>query len=129
MENMNELVDKILQISHSFRFVGIVDNNKNTLFSKMAKDKISMVTDAEEEKFAVDLQRIQKIHDEFNDKLGRVTFLHIIREKVQQMIYHVNSITIYATFDLEVDHNTVVEISKLIVDTVKETEYDKTQNL
>jgi len=77
------------------------------------------VTTLEEEKFAVDLQAIQKIHDVFNVKLGRVIFLHIIREKIQQLIFHVNSITIYATCEPEVDHNAIVDISKQMADIIR----------
>ena len=126
---MKELVDKILQMSHSFRFVGIVDNVENTLFSKMGKGKVSLVTEKEEEKFAKDLQTIQKIHDEFSEKLGRVTFSHIIRENVQQLIFHISRITLYVTCEPDVDHNTIVKISKLIMDTVKEVEPHKIPNL
>ena len=116
---MNKLVDEILQATQCLRAVGIIDNNKNTLSSKIAKGKVSLVTNAEEEKFAVDLQAIQKIYDEFNGKLGRTTFSHIIREKVQQLIFHVDNITVYATCESEVDHNTIVDISKQIADIIR----------
>jgi len=121
-ESAKKLVNTILELNHSFRCVGFIDNVDNTMFSKMNEGKTNLITNTEEEKFVVDLQTIKKIQDGFVDKLGVVSFSHVMRKKMQQLIYNIDDIIIYVTCESNVDHNTIVEISKLINDTIYEYE-------
>ena len=55
-ESAKKLVSMILDLNHSFRCVGFIDNYDNTMFSKMNEGKTNLITNTEEEKFVMDLQ-------------------------------------------------------------------------
>ena len=112
-------------LSHGLRFVGIIDVSKNTFYSKLAENKANLVTKSEEEQFVADLIAIKKTQSKFDAKLGKVVFTHVRREKVQQLVFQINEIILYVTCEPEIEHNTIVEISKLITDTIKNRHLDR----
>ncbi|MGI0083327.1 MAG: hypothetical protein ACREAG_08505 [Nitrosopumilaceae archaeon] len=118
---MKELIDKILELDDDLRFVGVVNTVENTLCSKMKEGKVSLVTPEEEERFAVTLQKIKNMQDELNDKLGGVTFTHVIREKIHQMVYYKERFIIYATCERRMNDQKLYDISKRMQDLIKET--------
>ena len=121
-KSVKKLVNSILELNHSFRCVGLIDNVENTILSKTNESKNMLITNTEEEGFAADLQAIKIIQDRLNKKFGVAIFSHVIREKIQELIYNIDNITIYVTCESNVDHNTIVEISRLINDTISENE-------
>lgn len=127
MSQIKELVDEILQLSHSLRFVGVIDTMENTLYSKHVEGKSSLISEDEEEKFAFDLKNIKQIESSYNPKLGKVTFTHVVRENVQQLIFQVDVVLFCVTCEPEVEHNTIVEISKLITDTIQHKNIERLQ--
>ena len=121
-KSVKKLVNSILELNPSFCCVGLIDNVENTILSKMNESKNKLITNTEEEGFAADLQAIKIIQDRLNKKFGVAMFSHVIREKIQELIYNIDNITIYVTCESNVDHNTIVEISRLINDTINECE-------
>lgn len=111
---MKEVIDEILAIDSMIRFVGIVDCKKDTLMSKMNKSKRSLLTPMEEEKFALNLEKIRNTHQQFDTLLGQTTFIHVMKEKIQLLIYYVGDLIIYTSCEPYSDMQKIFRISSKI---------------
>lgn len=115
------LLDEILSIDEQIvRFVGIVDINEHTLSSKTQKSKVSLLTEKEDEEFAMDLASAQKIRDKYNNQLGKTLSVHIKRENLHQLVFFLETLIIYVTYEPITDQYVLGSIVKKIELTIKD---------
>ena len=116
---MKLVVESILPIDENIRFVGIVSNENNTKYSQMNPNKFSYISSEGVERFAVTLNKIGALQDEFSDELGKTTFSLIVKEKIYQLVFFNDKFTTYVTVErsysiFELIH--LIEKVKVVID-------------
>jgi len=102
---------EILAIDDSMRYVEIIGENGELLLNKMKQGKHSVKAQRKEELLSLDLYNTKQIEKKFNKTLGSVSFTHVSRIKVHQLVWYHNDLIIYCTCEGHVDNNKVIEIS------------------
>ena len=123
-ENLKRLLDEVLEIDDSIRFVGMLDDKENTLRSKLKDGKISRLTPSEDEKFSLDLRNMKKIQDSFNEQLGAVTYMYINREKIPLLVYFCDDLVIYVSCEPNVEYQHIMKIVDKLEKTLQEIRID-----
>lgn len=101
-------------MDNAIRFAGIVDCKENTLYSKMNTNKTSLLTPMEEEIFAIHLQKIKNAQRDFDSTLGKTTFTYIKRDKLHQLIFHVDNFIIYVTCEHNCSNLKILKIASQV---------------
>lgn len=114
MVDFEKISDEILAIDEVMRYVGITDLKGSIVYSKMKKGKTSLKNQEQERKFATDLSTIKRMQGIFDESLGKITLIHMIREKLHQLIYYVNGLMVYVTCERNVDDHHLLQIEKKI---------------
>ena len=126
-ENLKRLLDEILEIDGSVRFVGMLDDKENTLRSKLKDGITSRLNPNEDEKFALDLRNMKNTQDSFNVKLGAVTYMYIKREKIPVLVYFCDDLVIYVSCEPNVEYPQIMKIVEKLKKTLDEVTVDLNQ--
>ena len=126
-ENLKRLLDEVLEIDDSVRFVGMLDDKENTLRSKLKDGKVSRLTPSEDEKFALDLRNMKQIQDSLNEQLGAVTYMYINREKIPLLVYFCDDLIIYVSCEPNVEYQQIMKIVVKLEKTLQEVRIDLNQ--
>lgn len=122
----SNILDSILNIDEDIiRFSVIVDSDANTLMSKSGRDKISYVTPDNEKLFAMDLIKIKQIQEKLDEFIGEVTYTHIVRTKLHQIIHYIDNLIIYVILEPITDQNKINKISRDVEFVIKNKVYGK----
>ena len=116
---MKIIVEEILELDDIIRYVEIIDKKENTLWSKVREGRVDLLNPAEEEIFAMDLEKIQRIRDGYDAKLGKTTFTLVIRGKVCILAYYVDKLIISVTCEPTLNFLKIYEISNNILRIIK----------
>ena len=114
MVDFEKMSDEILAIDEVMRYVGFTDLKGSIVYNKMKEGKTSLKNQEQERKFSTDLSTIKKMQGTFDESLGKVTLIHMIREKIHQLIYYVNGLMVYVTCERNVDDLHLLQIEKNI---------------
>ena len=112
--DFEKMSDEILAIDEVMRYVGFTDLKGSIVYNKMKEGKTSLKNQEQERKFSTDLSTIKKMQGIFDESLGKVTLIHMIREKIHQLIYYVNGLMVYVTCERNVDDLHLLQIEKNI---------------
>ena len=112
--DFEKMSDEILAIDEVMRYVGFTDLKGSIVYNKMKKGKTSLKNQEQERKFSTDLSTIKKMQGIFDESLGKVTLIHMIREKIHQLIYYVNGLMVYVTCERNIDDIHLLQIEKNI---------------
>ena len=112
--NLVPIVEDILSLDSSMRFVAIIDLKGNISEAIMKKGKTSLKTQKEEEHFCKQVALRRRIRNEFNKSLGKVNYVHIEREKVTQIVVYPKRKTVYVTLEPKLNMERKLEIVYLI---------------
>ncbi len=125
MMDFTKIAYEILSIDDSMRYVEIIGEDGELLLNKMKQKKYSIKAQRKEELLSLDLYNTKQIEKKFDKTLGNVTFTHVSRTKVHQLVWHNDDLIVYCTCEGYVDNNKIVEISSKvenILGIVKHTE-------
>ena len=111
MMDFTKISYEILAIDDSMRYVEIIGEDGELLLNKMKQGKHSVKAQRKEELLSLDLYNTKQIEKKFNKTLGSVSFTHVSRIKVHQLVWYHNDLIIYCTCEGHVDNNKVIEIS------------------
>ena len=114
MADFEKISDEILVIDKVMRYVGFTDSDGDIIYSKMKKGKTSLKNLEQEQKFAADLSIIKKIQETFDESLGKITLIHMTREKIHQLIYYVGDLMVYVTCEQQLNDHRLIEITNKI---------------
>ena len=117
--NFDKLSDKILSVDDTMRYIGIVDEKGNTIYSKMKEGKKSLKSREEENKFSAEMHITRQMQQVFDDSLGKITLTHMTRAKLHQLVYYEGNLIIYVTCERNVDSHKIAEISEKIEKIIK----------
>ena len=90
-----EIFDADPQIAH----LGIMDLEGNVLLDQSSAASAPMEPDPDRIEFYHQLDARRSAREHFDEAYGKTDYIHIIREKMQQMILYLPKITIYLTLE------------------------------
>jgi hypothetical protein len=114
MMDFTKIPYEILAIDDSMRYVEIIGEDGELLLNKMKQGKHSVKAQRKEELLSLDLYNTKQIEKKFNKTLGKVTFTHVSRTKVHQLVWYHDDLIVYCTCEGHVDNNKILEISSKI---------------
>ena len=110
--DFDKISNEVLAIDEAMRYFGITDPEGTIIYNKMKKGKTSLKSPDQESRFAVDLSIVKKIQEGYDEQLGKVVSIHLIREKLHQLIYYVGDLVVYVTCEPDIDDHHLLQIDK-----------------
>ncbi len=104
---------QILAVDDSMRYVEIIGEKGESLFSKLKNGKKSL-GEKDEAMFSHDLFIMKKMQKVFDESLGKVVFTHMVREKLHQLIWNYGNFIIYCTCEGNTENRKIIEIASKI---------------
>ena len=114
MMDFTKISFEILAIDDSMRYVEVIGENGELLLNRMKSGKYSIKAQRKEELLSLDLYNTKQIEKKFNKTLGKITFTHVSRTKVHQLVWYHDDLIVYCTCEGDVDNNKIIEISHKI---------------
>jgi len=113
-QEVEKLADEIFKVDPKIVHVGLIDLEGHILLDQSAAASKPTEPDTDRIMFyyQVGLRRSRREH--FDEAYGKTEYIHIIREKMQQMILYLPMITIYLTLDKSVTPDEVKIIAQRI---------------
>ena len=113
-EEIRSLASEIFKINPQINHLGLIDLEGHVLLDQSAgsPDPIEPDTDRIMFYYQVGLRRSRREH--FNQQYGETDYIHIVREKMQQLIMYLPMVTIYLTIDKVVTPDGMSEIASEI---------------
>lgn len=99
MADLTAIVNKIINLSPKMRFVGIIDLKGNIVEGIMKEGKTSLESQREQEHFCQQIAERRRMRGGFNRSLGRVSYVHVERERVSQLVVYAPKRTIFVTVE------------------------------
>lgn len=112
--NFDLITTKILALDDAMRYVRFIDEKGKLIHDQVKKDKTLLQNQEGLGKFSGELPIMRQMQELFDESLGKTRFMHIIRDKVHQFIYYVDSMSIYITCERNTDPSKIVEITTKI---------------
>jgi len=113
-EEIIQLADEVFKTDTKIVHIGLIDLEGHILIDQSSAASEPTVPDTDRIMFyyQVGLRRSRREH--FDDVYGKTEYIHIIREKIQQMILYLPLITIYLTLDAAITPDEVKIVSQRI---------------
>lgn len=114
MMDFTKISYEILSLDESMRYIEIIGKDGELLLNKMKQCKYNIKAQRKEELLSLDLYNTKQIAKKFNKTLGSISFTHISRTKVHQLVWYRDDLIVYCTCEGHVDNNKIIEISNKI---------------
>ena len=98
-EKIQRLVKEIFNVDPQIVHLGIIDLEGNVLLDQSSAASTPMEPDPDRMAFYKQLGVRRNTREHFDKAYGKTDYIHIIREKMQQMILYLPKITIYLTLE------------------------------
>ncbi len=132
-DEIRELARQIFKIHSQIEHLGLIDLEGHVLLDQSSSAPEPMEPDEDRIMFyyQVGLRRSRREH--FNQSYGQTNYIHIVREKMQQLILYLPMITIYLTVDKTISPDGIAKIAEkthaldtdLINEGIRSTFYSK----
>lgn len=130
-EKIQKLASQIFKVDPLIQHLGLIDLEGHLLTDQTSASSVPIEPNDDRIMFyyQVGLRRGRREH--FNDVYGQTDYVHIIREKMQQIVLYLPMITVYLTLDKQMTPNEVSHLSEkiknldsnLLNDAIKSTFY------
>jgi len=130
-EKIQKLASQIFKVDPLIQHLGLIDLEGHILTDQSSASSVPNEPDEDRVMFyyQVGLRRGRREH--FNDVYGMTEYIHIIREKMQQIILYLPMITVYLTVDRRMTPDGIGQLaekiqnidSKLLSDVIQSTFY------
>lgn len=94
-----KVVQDILDLDSKMRFAAIINLQGKIREAIMKTGKTNLKSQKEEEHFCQQVAQRRNMRKEFDRSLGKVSYVHVEREKVSQMVIYTSRNTIYFTIE------------------------------
>lgn len=98
-EELQNFVRKIFDADPQIVHLGIIDLEGNVLLDQSSAATTIMEPDPDRVAFYKQIGVRRNTREHFDEAYGKTDYIHIIREKMQQMILYLPETTIYATLE------------------------------
>ena len=105
-----KIIENILALDSAMRFAAILDLKGNILEGIMQENKTSLESQKQQEKYCNDVAKARKMREAYDEKLGKVRYVHTERENVTQITVYVKKYTIFITMEPELSVNKKLQI-------------------
>ena len=112
--NLLPIVEEIIDLDPQMRFAAIIDLRGNISEAIMKEGKTSLKSQKEEEHFCKQVAIRRKIRQQFDKSLGSVSYVHIERQKVTQIVIYPKRKTVYVTMEPGIDITRKMELINTI---------------
>ena len=99
LQELEQLAKEIFADDPQIVHLGIIDLEGNVLLDQSSAASSPMEPDPDRIAFYKQLDVRRNTREHFDDAYGKTDYIHIIREKMQQMILYLPKTTIYATLE------------------------------
>jgi len=96
-----QIVEKILNLDPAMRFAAVLDLKGNILEGIMQENKTSLESQKQQEKYCNDVAKARKMREAYDEKLGKVRYIHTERENVTQITAYTRKYTVFITMEPE----------------------------
>ena len=96
-----QIVEKILNLDPAMRFAAFLDLKGNILEGIMQENKTSLESQKQQEKYCNDVAKARKMREDYDEKLGKVRYIHTERENVTQITAYTRKYTVFITMEPE----------------------------
>jgi len=113
-EKIQKLASQIFKIDPLIKHLGLIDLEGRILTDQSSASSVPIEPDDDRVMFyyQVGLRRGRREH--FNDVYGQTEHIHIIREKMQQIVLYLPMITVYLTLDRSMNSEGVSQLAEKI---------------
>lgn len=128
-KEIRKLASVIFKIDPQIIHLGLIDLEGHVLIDQSSSSSEPYEPDKDRMMFyyQVGLRRSRREH--FNDAYGLTQYIHILREKMQQLILYLPLLTIYLTLDKDLNPDRIAQIAKKIQNLDKQVLDDATSSL
>ena len=109
-----KLVEEIVNLNSKMRFAAIIDAKGNIREGIMKKGQTSLNSQKEEEHFCKQVAQRRTMRKEFDRSLGKVTYVHVEREKVSQLVIYTKRNIVFFTMEPKTAMNTKIKLIEKI---------------
>jgi len=117
--NWQKIAEKILSLNKKMRFVAIIDLKGNIVEGIMKEGKTSLESQKQQEHFCQQVALRREMRQEFDSSLGKVSYVHIERKNVTQIVVYIPLKTIFVTVEPKLSMAKKLEIVKKIKQVVR----------
>ena len=96
-----QIVEKILNLDPAMRFAAVLDLKGNILEGIMQENKTSLESQKQQEKYCNDVAKARKMREDYDEKLGKVRYIHTERENITQITAYTRKYTVFITMEPE----------------------------
>jgi hypothetical protein len=113
-EKIQKLASQIFKVDPLIQHLGLIDLEGHLLTDQTSASSVPIEPDDDRIMFyyQVGLRRGRREH--FNDVYGQTDYVHIIREKMQQLVLYLPMITVYLTLDKQMTPDQVSQLAERI---------------
>ncbi len=126
---IRRLASEIFKTDSQIVHLGLIDLEGHILIDQSSLSSEPYEPDKDRMMFyyQVGLRRSRREH--FNQAYGLTQYIHIVREKMQQLILYLPMITVYLTVDKDLSPDRIAQIAKKIQNIDKQIVDDATNSL
>ena len=99
------IVEEILKLDPAMRFAAVLDLKGNILEGIMKENKTSLESQKQQEKYCNDVAKARKMRESYDEKLGKVRYIHTERENITQITAYTRKYTVFITMEPELRIN------------------------
>jgi len=128
-QEIRRLASEIFKTDSQIVHLGLIDLEGHVLIDQSSASSEPYEPDKDRMMFyyQVGLRRSRREH--FNEAYGMTQYIHIVREKMQQLILYLPMITIYLTIDKDLSPDSIAQVAKKIQNTDQKILDDATNSL
>ena len=105
-----KITENILALDSAMRFAAILDLKGNILEGIMKENKTSLESQKQQEKYCNDVAKARKMRESYDEKLGKVRYIHTERENITQITAYTRKYTVFITMEPELRINKKLQI-------------------
>ncbi len=102
--NFKSMYDYILSLDKNVRFIGFIDEMGKLVYGGMSPGKISLENETDSIKVYMEYALINKIHTDFDEKLGKVIYSITVREKIEILTFPIEKYIIRISLERNTDY-------------------------
>jgi len=111
---IRELAKHIFQIHSGIEHLGLIDLEGHVVLDQSAQSSSPNDPEGDRILFYYQVSSRRNRREHFDDVYGKTTYIHIMREKMQQLMIYIPMFTVYLTVSHEVNQDEIAIISQRI---------------
>ena len=111
---IRELAEHIFEIHSGIEHLGLIDLEGHVVLDQSAQSSSPNDPEGDRILFYYQVSSRRNRREHFDDVYGKTTYIHIMREKMQQLMIYIPMFTVYLTVSHEVNQDKIATISQRI---------------